>query len=93
MAGQEAYFHIVSKDTGFDPLIQHLKAKKILASRSKDVTEIPIVKAAISKTPIDRLSEGARVYELGVDELHGGAEDRFAVSRKPSPKQESWVCT
>lgn len=57
LAGIEpsAYFHIVSKDTGFDPLIQHLKAKKILASRSKDVTEIPIVKAACSKSPAERL--------------------------------------
>ncbi len=45
----------MSKDTGFDPLIQHLKAKKILASRSKDVTEIPIVKAACSKSPAERL--------------------------------------
>lgn len=52
----EAYFHIVSKDTGFDPLIQHLKSKKILACRSKDVTEIPIVKAANSKTPTDKLA-------------------------------------
>lgn len=51
----EAYFHIVSKDTGFDPLIQHLKARKILACRSKDVTEIPIVKAAHSKTSDERL--------------------------------------
>ena len=52
----DAYFHIVSKDTGFDPLVQHLKAQKILACRSKDVTEIPIVKAANSKTPGDRLA-------------------------------------
>jgi hypothetical protein len=52
----DAYFHIVSKDTGFDPLVQHLKARKILACRSKDVTEIPIVKAANSKTPSDRLA-------------------------------------
>ena len=52
----DAYFHIVSKDTGFDPLVQHLKARKILACRSKDVTEIPIVKAANSKTPGDRLA-------------------------------------
>ena len=56
LAGKEpeAYFHIVSKDTGFDPLIQHLKAKKILACRSKDVTEIPLVKVANSKTPSDK---------------------------------------
>lgn len=52
----DAYFHIVSKDTGFDPLIQHLKAKKILACRSKDVTDIPIVKAASSKSPADRVA-------------------------------------
>ncbi len=51
----DAYFHIVSKDTGFDPLIQHLKSKKILSGRSKDVTDIPIVKAAHSKTPSERL--------------------------------------
>jgi len=29
-----AYFHIISRDTGFDPLITHLKAQKILAARS-----------------------------------------------------------
>lgn len=52
----DAYFHIVSKDTGFDPFIQHLKAKKILACRSKDVTDIPIVKAANSKSPADRVA-------------------------------------
>lgn len=52
----DAYFHIVSKDSGFDPLIQHLKAKKILVCRSKDVSEIPIVKAANSKSPTDRLA-------------------------------------
>lgn len=51
-----AYFHIISKDAGFDPLILHLKTKKILASRSKDITDIPIVKASNSKTPSDRLN-------------------------------------
>lgn len=52
----DAYFHIVSNDGGFDPLIQHLKTKKILASRSKDVTEIPLVKVANSKSPTDKLA-------------------------------------
>lgn len=52
----DAFFHIVSKDTGFDPLIQHLKSKKILSGRSKSVTDIPIVKASTSKTPNDRIA-------------------------------------
>jgi hypothetical protein len=33
----EAYFHIISNDAGFDPLIQHLKEKKIRAMRSKTI--------------------------------------------------------
>jgi len=52
----DAYFHIISKDTGFDPLIAHLKSKKILACRSKDIGDMPIVKAANSKTLPEKLA-------------------------------------
>lgn len=52
----DAYFHIVSKDTGFDPLIQHLKSKKVAASRVKAVTDLPLVKAASSISASDRVS-------------------------------------
>jgi len=50
-----AYFHIISKDAGFDPLIQHLKTKKVFAARAKNVLDIPLVKAANSKSPEERL--------------------------------------
>lgn len=50
-----AYFHIISKDTGFDPLIQHLKEQKISAVRSKDVADIPLLKVANSKTVPEKL--------------------------------------
>ncbi len=49
-----AYFHIISKDKGFDPLIQHLKNQKIFAARSEAISEIPIVKNSSTKSPIDR---------------------------------------
>ncbi len=52
----DAFFHIVSKDAGFDPLIQHLKAQKILACRSVDVSEIPILKIATPKTQADQIA-------------------------------------
>ena len=45
-----AYFHIISKDKGFDPLIQHLRLKKILVGRVKTVADIPVVKASNSKS-------------------------------------------
>ncbi|ABA57021.1 PIN domain-containing protein [Nitrosococcus oceani] len=39
----KGYFHIISKDTGFDPLIRHLKEKKIYAQREKEISEIPFL--------------------------------------------------
>jgi hypothetical protein len=40
----EATFHIISRDTGFDPLIRHLKAKKIRVQRDTDLAEIPVLR-------------------------------------------------
>lgn len=50
-----SYFHIISKDTGFDPLIRHLKTKKIYAQREKDISEIPLLKISNSKSTGERL--------------------------------------
>jgi PIN domain-containing protein len=50
-----AYFHIISKDAGFDPLIQHLKTKKIFAGRSRAISEIPFVRASNSKSSAERI--------------------------------------
>ena len=51
-----AYFHIISKDTGFDPLIQHLKSRKVFAARWRDVGEIPLVKGVNSKSATDKIA-------------------------------------
>jgi hypothetical protein len=45
-----AYFHVISKDAGFDPLIQHLKTKKISVSRSRCIEDIPLLKIANVKS-------------------------------------------
>ena len=37
-------FYIISKDTGFDPLIRHLKTKKVRIHRQKDLAEIPVLR-------------------------------------------------
>ncbi len=52
----DAYFHIVSKDAGFDPLIQHLKDRNILASRSSSISEISILQKSSLKTLPERTS-------------------------------------
>jgi hypothetical protein len=54
-ADGSAFFHIISKDTGFDPLVQHLKLKGVFAGRVKSVAEIPLVKVSTAKSPSERL--------------------------------------
>lgn len=54
-ADPTAYFHIISKDTGYDPLIHHLRVKKIFASRSKTISDIPLVKVSNCKSVPERI--------------------------------------
>ena len=41
-----AAFSIISKDTGFDPLVKHLKLKHVECRRSASIAEIPQIKSA-----------------------------------------------
>ena len=56
-AHPDAYFHIVSKDKGFDPLIKHLKDQKIFCSRWASVLEIPLVKSTGRLPPKQRAAD------------------------------------
>lgn len=46
-----AFFHIISKDAGFDPLLKYLKGKKIFAQRSTCIADIPYFKPSLPVTP------------------------------------------
>lgn len=47
-ADRTAFFHIISGDTGFDPLIRHLKSLGILSARSESIEAMPcFIKAAV----------------------------------------------
>jgi len=59
-AHPDAYFHIISEDKGFDPLINHLKDEKILCARSASVLDIPLVKSTDNVSPRQR---AASFYE------------------------------
>lgn len=50
-----AFFHIISKDTGFDPLIRHLKTRHIFAARSASIEELrPQAKLSPKKSAQER---------------------------------------
>jgi hypothetical protein len=48
----EGHFHIVSKDTGFDSVISHLKAEPKRIARYSSLTEIPVL-----RTPEERVAK------------------------------------
>lgn len=72
LAAQEspAFFHIISKDQGFKPLIEHLKTQNIFAALWKDVSDIPLAKAVASKSP---------------EERQAFVVDRLAAMKSPRP--------
>jgi hypothetical protein len=45
-----AAFHIISRDTGFDPLLKHLKAKGVFAQRTTSIAAMPCFKPALPCT-------------------------------------------
>jgi hypothetical protein len=51
-----AYFYIISKDTGFDPLVKHLKERKLRVWRVQTIGEIPILKPVDPKSSPDRVA-------------------------------------
>jgi len=63
----EGYFHIISKDTGFDPLIKHLKAKKMRVNRRKDLAEIPVLRMSIATNDDEKIAAITKLEPLGSD--------------------------
>lgn len=51
-----AYFHIISKDTGFDPLIQHLREKKVRVYRITCLSDLPWMRAIKHQTQSERIA-------------------------------------
>ena len=49
------YFHIISKDKGYDPLVKNLRERKIYASRHAALSDIPIIKLVQAKTTEERI--------------------------------------
>lgn len=50
-ADPAGFFHIISKDTGFDPLILHLKSRKVFSARSASIEEMPCFQPAVVTLP------------------------------------------
>ena len=60
---KDAHFYVISKDKGFDPLIKHLKSRKISVQRVKDLAEIPPLRVSATTSSDEKVA--AIVKNLG----------------------------
>ncbi len=74
-ADPTGFFHIISKDTGFDPLLQHLKARGVSAARSVSIEAMPCFSQVAAGTmdssgesPAGRVSVDDMI-KIAVDDL------------------------
>ena len=77
------YFHLISKDTGFDPLVKYLRSKQILASRSESIENMPCfvrpsgngalpeAQATPTVSVVDAPTHGDPLMKLVLDDLIG----------------------
>ena len=54
-ADPTACFHIISKDSGFDPLIAYVRKRGIQAQRSKEIADLPLLKLSTTTTAPEKL--------------------------------------
>jgi hypothetical protein len=90
-AEPEAFFHVISKDRGFDPLIRHLRAAKIFAARSESIEAMPCFRPAAEagSAGIRSMPEGpAKPDGSGLDALVQTALEDL-VKRKTSRPRKS----
>jgi hypothetical protein len=51
----DACFHVISKDSGFDPLIKHLKAQGIVCQRLTSIADIPTTTVSSTQTIAEKM--------------------------------------
>lgn len=51
----QGFFHVISKDKGYDPLLAHLKDSRIQCARSESITAMPLFTTKAKKTPTRRI--------------------------------------
>ncbi|MCC7484391.1 MAG: hypothetical protein IT529_05335 [Burkholderiales bacterium] len=67
------FFHVISRDAGFDPLIQHLKEKGVFSARSDSIEAMPCFQAQARRAAPGSEDEAngslAKLVKLVLDDL------------------------
>jgi hypothetical protein len=79
----DAFFHVISKDTGFDPLIIYLKNQKIFCRRSEDVSLVTEISLPSS------IKEEKIIKNILEDNYKSVVQKLTVIDKKCRPKSEA----
>jgi hypothetical protein len=60
----KAYYHIISKDAGYDPLIKHARKKGIQIGRSKTIADTPLARLSSAKSVAEKVESIVRNLKM-----------------------------
>ena len=83
----EGFYHVISKDTGFDPLIDHLKSKKIYAARSVAIDDMPCFRSASGQATLSATTGESPITEIP-SALYQAAIDDLRKRKTARPRTE-----
>jgi hypothetical protein len=88
-ADPTGFFHIISKDTGFDPLIKHLKGKKIFSARSESIEAMPCFQPAVAQQEVPSIAKPPTAAKRanGLDDLVKLAVDDLIKRKAAKPRK------
>jgi hypothetical protein len=90
------YFHIISKDTGYDPLLAHLQSRNIHAKRHNDFTTLPFKdqvgqpahNPSVAPKPKSPSKSKTAVFNLGERESQVLEHLRKATTTRPRKEKK-----
>ncbi len=78
LADPTAYFHIISKDTGYDPLIEHLRSRHIRVRRHDDYTTLTFTSSP-KVSAVDPSPAKPSIPPTAANSTAGGADEQLNV--------------
>lgn len=83
-ADATGFFHIISKDTGFDPLLQHLKARGVSSARSVSIEAMPCFDQVMDSNGVS--GEGKPKGRVSVEDMIQVAVDDLIKRKTARPR-------
>ena len=89
-ADPTGFFHVISEDTGFDPLLEHLRAKGVSAARSVSIEAMPCFSHVAagkidSNVASDKAKPKSPAWRISVDDMIKIAVDDLIKRKTARP--------